>query len=154
LSDECPAHHLAQYCHRCAAGEVATAWFSVLEPDYHVGQRTDDYSALAEEVQGGVLTRVACVRRSEQWTFARTMPEWPHEYIVRGRVDDALFERLVAHIQTHGSEGRFYAKTLVYFEEAGRVYWSMGAPLEETTIVNRCLSEETDERRLADGRLP
>jgi len=32
---------------------------------------------------------------SEEWTFAKTMPEWPHEYLVRDRVDTSLFESLV-----------------------------------------------------------
>jgi hypothetical protein len=88
------------------------------------------------------------------WTFAKTMPEWPHEYIVRDRVDQAPFERLVEHIRDHGAEGRFYERVLTYYEEAGLVYWTMGAPLHETTIVNRCRSEHTYERRLAEGRLP
>ena len=30
---------------------------------------------------------------SAHWTFAKTMPLWPHEYIVRGQVDDNLFVR-------------------------------------------------------------
>jgi hypothetical protein len=88
------------------------------------------------------------------WTFAKTMPEWPHEYIVRERVDETLFEDLVRHIRAHGSEGRFYQRTLVYCQEAGLVYWTMGAPVHETTIVNRCRSEETYERRLEAGTLP
>ena len=79
------------------------------------------------------------------------MPEWPHEYIVRDRVDQALFEGLVVHIRTHGCQGRFYEKTITYYEEAGLVYWTMGAPLHETTIVNRCRNEDTYERRLAIG---
>ena len=33
------------------------------------------------------------------------------------------------------------------------VYWTVGAPLAETTIVNKCRSEETYEQRLADGTL-
>ena len=41
-----------------------------------------------------------------EWTYAKTMPEWPHEYIVRERVDETLFERLVRYIRTHGYEGR------------------------------------------------
>ena len=82
------------------------------------------------------------------------MPEWPHEYIVRERVDERLFEDLVRHIRAHGREGRFYEKVLIYYEEAGMVYWTMGAPLSETTIVNRCRSEDTYERRLEAGTLP
>ena len=88
------------------------------------------------------------------WTFAKTMPEWPHEYIVRERVDQALFEELVSHIRAHGREGRFYARVITYYEEAGLTYWTMGAPLRETTIVNRCRTEDTYERRLEAGSLP
>jgi len=88
------------------------------------------------------------------WTFAKTMPEWPHEYIVRDQVDEELFECLVVHIRSHGYEGRFYEKAITYYEEAGLVYWTVGAPLSETTIVNRCRSEETYEHRLARGTLP
>jgi hypothetical protein len=90
----------------------------------------------------------------QRWTFAKTMPEWPHEYIVRDHVDEVLFERLVVHIRTHGVEGKFYERAITYYEDAGLVYWTMGAPLSETTIVNRCRSEDTYEHRLARGTLP
>ena len=30
------------------------------------------------------------------------MPEWPHEYLVRERVDEQLFERTVEHIRSNG----------------------------------------------------
>ena len=73
----------------------------------------------------------------ERWTYATTMPQWPHEYLVRARVDEALFERTVTHIRSHGYEDRFYSKSIVYFEEDGPVYWTMGAPLNETAIINR-----------------
>ena len=36
---------------------------------------------------------------AEEWTFAKTMPEWPHEYLVRKRVDARLFEHLVTFIR-------------------------------------------------------
>jgi hypothetical protein len=91
---------------------------------------------------------------AQHWAFAKTMPEWPHWYIVRERVDQRLFERLVRHIRAHGREGRFYQRVIVYFEEDGLVYWTMGAPLEQTTIVNRCRREDTYERREAAGTLP
>lgn len=68
----------------------------------------------------------------ERWTFAKTMPKWPHEYLVRDRVDKRLFMRLVHHIRCHGSEARFYRRLLIYFEEDGMLYWEMGEPLEAT----------------------
>lgn len=89
-----------------------------------------------------------------KWTFAKTMPEWPHEYIVRGRVDEDLFVKLVCHIRQHGFEGHFYERTLTYFAEDGLLYWTMGEPIEKTTIINRCKEEGSYENRLKNGRLP
>ena len=40
----------------------------------------------------------------ERWTFAKTMPAWPHEYLVRERVDRDLFDERV------GSAGRVVGK--------------------------------------------
>ena len=54
------------------------------------------------------------------------MPEWPHEYLVRDRVDESLFEALARHIRQHGFEGRFYQRVLTYFAEDGFLYWTMG----------------------------
>jgi len=91
---------------------------------------------------------------SERWTYAKTMPRWPHEYLVRDRVDAGLFERLVEHIRAHGFQGRFYHRAITYFEEDGLLYWTMGAPVNETTIINRCRTEDSYEYRLAHGTLP
>lgn len=92
--------------------------------------------------------------RGSKWTFARTMPQWPHEYIVRDRVDAMLFERLVRHIRANGVEGTFYRETFVYFEDDGLLYWTMGEAVAETTIVNRCRKEGSYECRLSAGTLP
>jgi hypothetical protein len=89
-----------------------------------------------------------------RWTFAKTMPVWPHEYIVREHVDEDLFVRLVEHIRAHGYAGKFYAKPITYFDEDGMVYWTMGAPVAETIIVNRCTKEQTYAHRLKHGTLP
>ncbi len=90
----------------------------------------------------------------QRWTFAKTMPEWPHEYIVRDQVDEDLFECLIKHIRANGYEGKFYQMVITYYEEAGMVYWTMGAPLHETTIINRCAKDCTYEHRLRYGTLP
>ena len=82
------------------------------------------------------------------------MPEWPHEYIVRERVDKNLFEQLVRHIRAHGFEGAFYRDKYVYFETDGMLYWTMGAPIEETSVINRCRKENSYECRFKNGTLP
>ncbi len=100
---------------------------------------------------------------SEEWTFAKTMPEWPHEYLVRDRVDAMLFDELVCHIRLHGQPGRFYHRTLFYFEENGFLFWTMvekdsagswSYAVNTETIINRCLEQESYENRLQAGTLP
>lgn len=91
---------------------------------------------------------------TSKWTFAKTMPEWPHEYIVRKRVDEVLFDAFVRHIRQYGIKGRFYQRTLTYFAEDGLLYWTMGDPIEETTIINRCKEEGSYENRFRNGTLP
>ena len=90
-----------------------------------------------------------------KWTFAKTYADtWPHHYIVRDRVDEKLFVETVRHIRRFGYEGWFYKKKITYFDEDGLVYWTMGAPVEETTIINRCTKENTYEYRLKMRTLP
>jgi hypothetical protein len=91
---------------------------------------------------------------TENWTYAKTMPKWPHEYLVRQKVDEALFVKLSTFIRDNGYEGKFYNKPITYYDHEGRVYWTMGAPIEETTIINRCLKEDSFESRLKSGTLP
>ena len=89
-----------------------------------------------------------------KWTFAKTMPQWPHEYIIRERVDGNLFEQLVRHIRANGHEEAYYTEKYIYFEEDGLLYWTMGEPIEETDIINRCRKESSYECRLKNDTLP
>ena len=89
-----------------------------------------------------------------KWTYAKTMPEWPHEYIVRKNVDEEMFIELVEHIRKFGYEGKYYSKTIIYFDIDGYTYWTMGAPIEDTIIINRAKKENTYEERKKNGTLP
>jgi hypothetical protein len=73
---------------------------------------------------------------------------------VRPSVDERLFVELVQHIRTYGYDAHFYSKRMRYFDEDGMVFWTMGAPIDETIIVNRCTEEQTYEYRLSHGTLP
>jgi len=88
------------------------------------------------------------------WTFAKTMSEWPHEYIVQGRVDEDLFNQLVQFIRENGYKGVFYQKAITYYDHKEFIYWTMGAPIEETTIINRCKKDDSYEYRLNHDTLP
>lgn len=89
-----------------------------------------------------------------KWTYARTMPAWKHEYIIRTKVDEALFVEMVKHIREKGYLGYFYKRPITYFDEDGLTYWTMGEPLDQTMVINRCLKEDTYEERLKNGTLP
>jgi hypothetical protein len=91
---------------------------------------------------------------AERWKFAATLPDWPHEYLVRERVDRRLFERVVRHIRSNGYEGRFYEREIRYYEEEAFVYWTIGAPVEQTVIINRCRKNESQQARWASCFVP
>jgi hypothetical protein len=74
---------------------------------------------------------------ASRWTFAKTMPTVPHEYTVRGRTAHHHFEQMVEHIRAHGYERRWWDTTLTYLEIGGWKLWTMGAPIQETVIINR-----------------
>lgn len=93
--------------------------------------------------------------KNVHWRFAKTYAStWPHHYIIKEKVDEVLFIKMVKHIRKFGYEGQFYKRKFTYFEEDGFVYWTMGAPINETTGINRCTKENTYEYRLKMGTLP
>jgi hypothetical protein len=59
---------------------------------------------------------------SLDWTFARTMAEIPHEYIVRFTYPDA-FQTLSEAIRRHGVPGEFDGRRYRYLHLDGWRYW-------------------------------
>jgi hypothetical protein len=41
-------------------------------------------------------------------------------------------------IRRHGYDADFEGRTYTYLDIDDHSYWSMGAPLEETVVINRC----------------
>lgn len=74
-----------------------------------------------------------------KWTFAKTMPFAPHEYIVKERcpLTTGEFEYFVNIQREHGVQERWgkYNNHYIYIDDYK--YWTMGAPIEETTVINR-----------------
>ena len=88
----------------------------------------------------------ACIAKV-RWQFAKTMPQWPHEYTVREWRQDLEqeFFEFVALIRHDGIVKPWPADVATpryhhsYLELDGWDYWSMGAPIPETTVINRAL---------------
>jgi len=72
------------------------------------------------------------------WQFAKTMARIPHEYTVREWTDNEQeFMDVVQHIRDEGVPEQFWSKRYIYLYVGDWKYWSMGFPLDETTIINR-----------------
>ena len=77
-----------------------------------------------------------------KWTFAKTYAAFcPHEYVVKERLpeeEQRLFEQIVAFIREKGFTAIYGRKgPNQYYSVDDYYYWTMGAPIEETTILNR-----------------
>ena len=74
-----------------------------------------------------------------QWTFAKTMPQWPHEYIVKNQcpLEAKEFEHFVWAQRVLGMPENWgpYRQPYLYID--GYKYWTMGCELEATTVINR-----------------
>ena len=89
-----------------------------------------------------------------KWKFAKTMPFAPHEYIVKERcpLSSEEFEHFVNMQREHGIRERWgkYNNPYLYIDDYK--YWTMGAPLEDTTIINRAKAcVVNDVHQLNDG---
>jgi len=90
-----------------------------------------EYASMA----AGELTEFVHAHR---WTYAKTMPQWPHEYVVRKNVtDDVSFCRFVMTIRRYGNDEPFFSRTHRYLDLEGFKYWTMGDWLATTIIINR-----------------
>lgn len=80
------------------------------------------------------------------WTFAKTYATFaPHEYYVKDKLDEegkAEFAWFVEFIRDYGFNCKFASKEHTYYELDGYYYWTMGDPIEETIILNRCKVED------------
>lgn len=74
------------------------------------------------------------------------MPECPHEYTVRDlspggakttAMGDAEFEWFVRLIREKGELEEWGGQVKPYLRVGGYKFWTMGDPVEETTIINR-----------------
>ncbi len=76
----------------------------------------------------------------QQWIFAKTYAKRsPHEYVVRGKINgaDDEFAQAVMYIREHGFKVKLFKTVYVCLQLDNRFYWTMGAPVDETTILNR-----------------
>jgi hypothetical protein len=83
---------------------------------------------------------------AHNWRFARTMPHIPHSYLVKAQCRSAAeFEAFVMHIRQHGYQQKFGRSYYTYLDwpvdGVIHQFWTMGAPLGDTIVINRAVKE-------------
>lgn len=89
-------------------------------------------------MSGHTFEEVSAALLASNWIFAKTMPQWPHWYTLRKDWTQPVdFEAVVQYIRDHGYQEKFYTRTMTRLNVGKHKYWSMGAPLNETILINR-----------------
>ncbi len=84
------------------------------------------------------LQRAGKLLLAHQWIYAKTMPESPHEYTLRREwKDDAAFLTVVQAIRQYGYVEIYKRRPYTMLNVNGDKYWTMGAPLPATILINR-----------------
>jgi hypothetical protein len=95
----------------------------------------------------------AFVRR-HGWTIAKTMPRFPHEYLLDRKADNPdEFFRFIMTIRRLGYDEYFSKTKIRYAEVDGHKYWTMGECLKVTTVLNRAKLDRPD-KPLAHNPVP
>lgn len=75
---------------------------------------------------------------THEWTFAKTMPGIPHWYTLRRNATSSEgFSAFVQEIRFRGVQRPFGRRMFTYLDFDGWTSWTMGEPVEETTLINR-----------------
>ena len=92
-----------------------------------------------------------------EWRFAKSIPNWPHFYIVEENLpDQAAFRRAKAFVRTSGYSGKFFDMDVFYFDADGWTYWAspLANPPESQYMLNKCETEYSYESCVRSGSLP
>lgn len=74
----------------------------------------------------------------EKWVFAKTMPEHPHYYTLRKSwQNDDDFISAVMMIRKYGYKEKFKNRDYVMLNINEDKYWTMGAPIKDTILINK-----------------
>jgi hypothetical protein len=80
---------------------------------------------------------------AHRWTFAKTMPHNPHEWLARTAVPEADFEAAVKFINSHGYIRRFGGADYFCVDVGPHRYWGwkVGYPVERVAVLNRAVNQ-------------
>jgi hypothetical protein len=86
----------------------------------------------------------------QHWIYAKTMPQNPHHYALRKDFEsDELFDELVEMMRRYSYAGKFGGREYRYVDVNEHYYWTMGAPVRQTILINRKLREPSPYDQIA-----
>lgn len=88
------------------------------------------------------MQSLAELLEKNKFVFAKTLPEIPHFYTLKVSWEkEEEFYQAVEGIRHFGRAERFKGRKFIYFYANGYKYWTMGAPVDETYLINRAKAE-------------
>jgi hypothetical protein len=95
---------------------------------------------------------IGAVINSLSFRFARTMPEIPHEYVIRSPDNEAGYVALFTAIMGDGVYESWAGHDKRYlYPGDGWKYWAMTTELQESRVINRMKIEDDLERLRREG---
>ena len=92
------------------------------------------------------LNRFANLMRGHGWRFALTMAAAPHWYTLREQWEhDQAFDWAVNIIRDGGYKEKFGRSTFTRLNVNGFKYWTMGAAVDKTILINRAVVDYSTE---------
>lgn len=85
------------------------------------------------------------------YRFAKTMPKNPHFYTMRHDWRNEEFIKAVSYIREHGRLQMHWNKPYTVLDVNDFFYWTMGAPIGETILINRKLRDGHEYDCAAEG---
>jgi hypothetical protein len=99
------------------------------------------------DVQQQARIRAFIARVDARFTYAKTVPEHPHEYLARSWLDPELqadFDTFRELIREHGYRGTFWNQTWTYLDVDGWKYWESKSWFEDGgRMLNRARLDES-----------
>jgi len=84
-----------------------------------------------------------------KYIFAKTMPHNPHWYTLRKDWDSSEFDRAVEFIRKNGIAELFAGRVYTVLYHGKYKYWTMGAPIRKTILINRKEISQTGYNQVA-----
>lgn len=107
-------------------------------------------NAIDDSVLYSTITYLDSIFSSQEWIFAKTMPDNPHWYTLRRKWnDDPLFDQAVSLIRKCGYRKKFGKTWYTQININEHFYWTMGAAIDKTILINRAKIDK-DESALYD----